>query len=137
MIFSMLKYYPNIIAPPEECKDDTSLRLDNYSCSNNELILNLKNNGLFNVDGFILQVGNDSRKFPIDRIDPTWSKLDFGAGYYIFNNSIKPGEIQNANFTMKENISVLQIQAMILDEEEQKIPCESIIKQPIYDCAYS
>jgi hypothetical protein len=147
-VFSMLKYYPNIIKPPEACKEGTSLVLYNYNCSYSSSVLtnlelNLKNNGLFNIGGFILQVGNESGRIPVERIAPKDSKqgFDWGAGYYVFNNSVKPGEIGNANFTIDsdygKDISMIQVQAMIISEEGQKIPCDASIKrQPITDCDF-
>ena len=84
--------------------------------------LYLKNNGLFTIDGIILQVENDTKKEPTKTLNVVHGENPLG--------QLKPGEIRNVNYTIEEGVAVLKIQPYILDENDKMIICmQSIIRE--------
>ncbi len=147
-VFVWLRTMSNI-NPPANCKEGTSLILENYLCTNGTnggIDLYLKNNGYFNIDGVILSVGNDTGIFPVVYLmpDPEGSYQGNIKGHYFFNTTLGPGEIRSANFSNTDgedlevvdfnNIRIIQIQPFII-ETTGKVVCQNaIIKQTIGNC---
>ena len=52
--------------PPKECPEGISLIIDfcRINITSKNLNLGLKNNGLFDIDGFIIRIANESGKIP-------------------------------------------------------------------------
>ena len=147
-IFAWLRTVSDV-SPPIDCKEGTSVVLDNHNCTNGlrgGIDLYLKNNGYFSVDGVILSVGNDTKIFPVVYLMPKPFTGFQGnlKGNYFFDDPLKPGDITTANFSNVdgqdleivdfENISIIQIQPFIV-EKTGKIICQNaIIKQNIDNC---
>jgi len=134
-VYVWLKDYTNV-SPKTDCKDGTSLRLENYTILEENITLFLKNNGRFNISGFIMIVGNDSEKMPTDLLPPHGSVAVGGApvskGHFNFDPPLKPGETQKAVFLKASDyeIKVIQIQPYIRDK--RIIVCEqAVIKENI------
>lgn len=140
------------ISPPVDCNEGTSMIVDRYECSAGiipggaaaGIDLYLKNNGRFNIDGFVLVVGNDSNKAPEYFLlpdSPISSRV--GKGNYFFPVPFQPGETTLAEFSNKnesgdveeiKNITIIQIQPFVI-EKTGKIFCKnSLITQRIEDC---
>ena len=147
-IFAWLRTVSNI-NPSTDCKEGTSVVLDNYNCTNGTsggIDLYLKNNGYFSIDGVILSVGNDTGIFPVVYLMPEFGSGFQGnvKGHVFFNDSLKPGDMTTANFSNIDgldlqivdfkNISIIQIQPFIV-EKTGKVVCQNaIIKQTIDNC---
>ena len=147
-VFIWLRTMANI-APSTDCKEGTSLILENYNCAfgtDGGIDLYLKNNGYFNIDGVILSVGNDTGIFPVVYLMPRPLNGFQGniKGHYFFNTALGPGDITSANFSNVDgqdleivdfkNISIIQIQPFIT-ETTGKVVCQNaIIKQTIANC---
>lgn len=138
-IYAWLKVASNV-TPAVDCNEGTSVIVADYQCLG-DIRLNIKNNGLFNVDGIILAVGNDSKKSP--EIYPLSSHLDNSLeGYYNFIPALEPGQTQEAKFIAETNtgefpftnISVIQIQPFIIDKNQIIICNKAVIKQNIENC---
>jgi len=70
-IYVWLKDFPNVVNPKINCKDGTSIFLENYNCPLDGTIhLDLKNNGYFGIDGFIVHVSNNPKREPTDGLTP-------------------------------------------------------------------
>ena len=128
-VFVWLKDYANI-SPKIDCKDGTSISLEDYNLSDtNKLSLTIKNNGLFNIDGVIVHVGNNTEQMPIKRL-PRWElevhSLD---GYYdfipILNASSPSQEIVFNKASYPYDIKVVNIQPYIKNEKGGIIVCEA------------
>lgn len=137
-VFSWLKDYPNSITPKIDCKAGTSIRLENYTCDVSEGVftINIKNNGMFDINGIFMMVGNNSQRQPIERLDSIPNNKNL-PGYY--TGRINVSENQTISF-LKANlnqIQIVQIQPFILDAKNKKILCEQgIIKQDLEGCVF-
>jgi len=147
-VYAWLKTYN--IEPGIDCKKDTSIILTDYSCNNEVLEIIIKNNGRFNVDGFILTVAERGENLPITYLyEAGVSSLGKLAGNYHFDPVLGPGKTEIArfsNFSEKNsvkqevnlsNISLVQIQPYMLSKNKKnRIICEeAVIKQSIEDCS--
>ncbi len=147
-VFVWLRTMSNI-NPSTDCKEGTSLILENYLCTfgiDGGIDLYLKNNGYFNIDGVILSAGNDTGIFPVVYLMPEFA-VGFEnniKGHYFFNKTLGPGEITSGNFSNIDgqdmeivdfnNIRIIQIQPFII-ENTGKVVCQNaIIKQTIDNC---
>lgn len=130
-VYMWLKDYANV-SENIDCKDGTSIRLEDSESIGINFNLSLKNNGYFSVAGFILHVGNNTQQTPITRILPMGS---FEEGYWEFDDNLVPGEIENASFikpSITYDIQNIQIQPYIRDEKGNLVLCEqSLIKQDL------
>ena len=64
-----------------------------------DIILTIKNNGRFSVDGFTIQVGDNPQRQPITHILP-WNNTELSVeGYFRFDSPLKPGETRSALFS--------------------------------------
>jgi hypothetical protein len=96
--------------PMEElvCPDGLSLFIDSYECSPNQIILNIRNNGKFNVGGYYIYATDLPSQFiatidlsknntdPQSRIYPTGIKL----GGTSSENSLLPNEIETDTYDL-------------------------------------
>ena len=140
-IFVWLKAYANV-TPLPECKPETSVILNDYECGIGRIKLDITNNGLFNVDGFILLVGEDSGKLPTETLQAIslGAYHTLGQGHFVFLSPLKPGKTEEVEFSTgasyKKDIQKIQIQALILSEKGDKIPCENAVISQTLDCPY-
>tara|TARA_Y100000310_G_scaffold310427_1_gene355661 strand:- start:1584 stop:2837 length:1254 start_codon:yes stop_codon:yes gene_type:complete len=161
IVFSYLRYIANV-EPVIDCKDGTSIVLEDYICDKDAgtIILSLRNNGRFNVYGFIPTFGGNVLREPTTRLfynaQSTLVGFDGVAGGSPphdppkFASILEPGEIVSVVFTNKEIkasgglpelvrfefVRNLKIQPYSIDEETgTRIPCGSVIsRQDIDSC---
>ena len=134
-VYVWLKDYVNI-EPKIDCKEGTSMILEDYNCTSNIITLLLKNNGYFNISGFIMHVGNNTERMPIELLSAIGG--GFTAGHFDFDSPLGPSDNSIAKFSMEDNIKIIQIQPYIKDEKGNKIMCEqAVIKQNLEDCNYT
>jgi len=160
IVFSYLRYVANV-EPVIDCDEGTSLVVEDYMCdaADGKITLVLRNNGRFNIEGFIPTFGGNLQREPA-------TKLIFGSQPTLlsvnpavlsappmdpprFFTPLKPGEIVNVDFTNTEKKSTglpeivsfsflrnLKIQPYVIDEESGfSIPCGNvIIRQDVEDC---
>lgn len=100
MVYGWLKFYVEGEGV-EDCPEGVNLVIESYSCSGNNLYVNLRNKGLFTVDGFILRTNNrDGAEFGVNILANVTIGLSPGANYsntYVFPgapNSIKLVDVQ-------------------------------------------
>lgn len=62
LVFNWLRFYV-IPSTPKECPDGVSLIINEYYCSNGKINITIKNKGLFNVDGCIIKINNETDFF--------------------------------------------------------------------------
>ncbi len=131
-VFIWLKSFANI-NPVPDCKAETSLIIEDYLCREDYINISVKNNGLFNIDGFMATISDDARRFPIINLKTKDDqRIPLPSGNYVFNESLKPGSSMTAKFEKQTGIKVIRIQPFILDEKNIKIVCsQADIKQEI------
>ncbi|HKL24153.1 MAG TPA: hypothetical protein VJ912_02345 [Candidatus Nanoarchaeia archaeon] len=118
VVYTWMKSY----VPKEDlrCEEGVSLIIDDYSCQDSDkLNITLRNNGLFNLDGFLIRAKNDSNK-EIATIDLSKNlifekeKDYFSAGGKVFlseeENSLKPKEKVSIIFDIEEYSKIEEIE---------------------------
>lgn len=138
-VYAWLKILANI-SPATDCKEGTSLILQEQNCYQGGLELILKNNGRFNIDGVIVAISNESQKQPVIYLMPD----EMGGvleGHYYLNEPVKPGGISYALFTNKEKsgdtikeVIKIQLQPFIVDKNQRVICKNAVITQEVSDC---
>lgn len=135
-MYAYLKSYSNL-NPVNDCDDQTSLIVTNYSIDSGNVIIQLKNNGYFNVDGFILSVGNETE--PIYQLLAVNDLPRIYYGIFYFIPELKPGTMKIAYFKNKTKdseidvtkIHVIQIQPFILNKDKRVVCSKSVIQQEV------
>lgn len=130
-VYAWLKGY--IWKPQEKCPDGTSLIIENYNCSNGIISLKLRNQGSFNIDGFIIKVGNKTGSKPIYPLSIFGQKEK---GYVFFDKSLKPAENKefSADYSNFGKLREMMIEP-IRTQEGKIILCENaVISQEITNC---
>ena len=140
-VYAWLKDYTNV-SPKIDCKEDTSMVLEDYNCTGEIIKLTVRNNGRFSVDGFIMQVSNESEKMPTEVLSGV-GQITL-PGYFDFSSSLEPGGVRGGDavkFLIGDFsvIKVIQIQPYIIDEKSNRIMCEQAVikKEGIDDCVFS
>ena len=137
--YAFLKNYPDIIKEKVDCKEGTSLVIDEYICLDGEFKIKIRNNGLFKVNGFKMYVSYDEFKEPTE-ILKTESQDSDNYYFYILDKQkgLMPqntGGFENSRditFQVLNQPEILKLQPVILDENNYLIVCENaIIKQEI------
>lgn len=144
-IFTWLRLIANV-EPVVSCEEGTSIIISDYECQGNRFIVTIKNNGRFNVDGFILTVGNNTQRVPLTRLLP-FKENTTSEGHLLFKSPLNPGNLNESTFSnleLKPNGQVrevdfnfirnIKLQPFIINDLKTKIFCESIIRQDIENC---
>ena len=109
LVFAWLKNY--IIQPEKNCPDGVSLIVSDYNCSGT-LVLNLRNKGLFDIDGFILRYSNNSKP-------PSILLSDRGGDYFYYGkHGLKPNE--NYSFSYKYSGVITRIDLLPIKYVDNK-----------------
>ena len=147
VVFAYLKNVANV-KPVIDCKEGTNIQIENYQCNIGIINLTLKNNGRFNIDGFISTFGKDDNE-PMTKLVSIDKVKISNAGNYYFEKPLKPGENIIVNFSSNERksdgkvvpidfefLKKIKIQPFIIDKETSTVvPCgDSIIKQDLENC---
>lgn len=123
MVYSWLTFY---VSPHnvKECPDTVSLVVSNYNCSASGLNLTLKNNGLFDVKGYVVRVNNRSES---------------DSGFYVLNKTgspLAPGKRVNVNYSLKDvdnliltNVNLVEVQPFV--EDGGTVYCKSFATQKV------
>ncbi len=119
LVYSWLK--GNIIKPEKECPE-ISLIIENYSCSDNQIRLLLKNNGRFSINGVIVKT-TKSEGLAITEISPP--------GGDFFTPTLNPGNKIERLFDYKEEIKKIEIIPLKEVGGERLICDKGIINQKI------
>jgi len=80
IVYAWMKSYVPKETP--ECPSDVSILITKAECSNNKIIIDIKNTGLFSIEGYTLS-GRETDSGEI---------VDLSAGFYTFQTPCAPGE---------------------------------------------
>ena len=91
IVFTWLKGY----VPKEsvECSDGVSLFIRSYTCENNILTLDLKNNGRFSLSGYLIHATTQEGQ---ELATENLAKEEFYSGTYVGNGEIKFADLSGA-----------------------------------------
>jgi hypothetical protein len=128
------------IPDQEQCPDGISLVLRDYSCNNtiNEIELQVKNKGRFNINGFYLMATNNIDLPPTtslprsDLSDPIPGRYDFGT--LATPTPLPPEQTESASFIYRQTqpLKKIQIQPFIIKDEKVTL-CENIAQITLDD----
>ena len=90
IVFQWMKTY--VPKDTLECPDDVSLLISKTDCSNSSIYVNVKNTGLFDINGYIIR-GIKKDDYGLDEI------IELNDGYFIFSDVLKP----NSNYEQHNN----------------------------------
>jgi len=133
-VYIWLKDYA-VVNEKTNCKDGTSLIIEKYNIKEEmgveKITIFVKNNGVFNVDGFLITAGNNSQRIPMEFLRAE-NNLE---GHYYFDPPLGPEKSRDAEFNVSglDLIERIQLQPYILAENElTRIYCEdALIRQEI------
>lgn len=132
-IYSWIKSNADV-SPDIDCEEDTSLIVEGYEISaDNKFALQLKNNGYFNIDGFILSVGENEEEVPVILLDADDGLGETGiAGTYYFLATLEPGETLTASFfdtgVDLGELRIIQVQPFII-QKGSKVLCKDCVRK--------
>ncbi len=137
-IYSWIKSNADI-SPDIDCKEDTSLIVMGYEIeeSPDKLVLSLKNNGYFNIDGFILSVGENELEVPIILLDADDGFEGTAGTYYFPGNPLEPGYTILASFfdtgVDLNTLEIIQVQPFITQKGSKVLCKDCILKLKLSD----
>lgn len=120
----------------EKCPEGVSLFISEYNCGlgNKNINLKLKNNGLFNIDGFIVKVSNKSGDLPTLPLEKIEGGISGREGWFYFVDELEPNQEFSGIFKYTGLIAEIQI-IPVKYVDEKPILCEnSVITQRLEGC---
>lgn len=131
-----------------ECPDGVSVFIKDYSCSSDQLSLTLKNNGRFDIEGYLIRVGNTMEAVATRDLTQGLKNLDSGEvianGVIVYlggENSLKAGNEKTSIFSNLVNINginLIEITPVRLEKGENRekiiICTNSILKDALSSC---
>ena len=114
-VYVWMKTYLPSQNPREDCPEEVSLFIKDYTCNNNSRTIELviENKGLFNVNGFFARASNDSTISPTIMLNSLDAEFGLSIpGRYDLNESLKPGESLNSRLSYSNSypLKIIQIQ---------------------------
>ncbi len=130
VVYSWLMFY---ITPGKETKCDEGVSLTirgyNYDCITKRLNLTIQNRGLFDVEGYLIRVNNQSgTDIGIYTLNSTGKSLNTSEVYvdtYVDSSKLKDNKI------LKGAIKFIEIQPFVKQNGTSEIYCENVAKQVI------
>lgn len=129
-VYSWLTFYIHQ-SKIELCPEGVSIIISNYNCSADKLSLEVRNKGLFNIDGFILRANNRTKGNPVFKIF-----------VYNYTSAATPPLSPSQGFThinidyrATAKITELEIQPYRIFENSSIVLCDkAVIKQKVENC---
>ena len=138
-VYAWLRVIANI-SPTPDCKEGTSIILEQENCYPGSLELDLKNNGRFNISGVIVAISNETQQQPTIYLIPDKQGGVIKGNYY-FPTPLSPQEITTVLFTNKDengdtiiDVTAIQLQPFIIDKNQKVVCKEAVITQELTGC---
>ena len=137
MVYNWLKFY---VAEDEieECPENVQVIINGYECFSRSaglgatedrpanLTIQLKNKGLFTVDGYTIRIHDrEGAEFGIHVLNNTGKALLPGEEYtetYVFDDSVEPEVVRKL-----QTVTIVEVQPFMT--EDDKVACQSYISQ--------
>ncbi len=131
----------NLPKEKQQCPDEVSLVIKDYNCfENGKINITLKNNGFFDIDGFIAKISNKSKSLPILALKGVFP-VQSNDGQFIFGVPMNSSQEFTETFDYSNHNLILDLQIMPLKRIGNKLVlCEnSVIRQKLDEtsCANS
>jgi len=114
---------------PTECPDGVSISVkeSRYDCENKELNLTLRNNGRFNIGGYLIHATTSPNQILASEELSQYTGLKIGAVIFIpFGNPMKPNNeiknvfnLNNTNFSQIYSVEIIPI----IHQDETRVNC--------------
>jgi FlaG/FlaF family flagellin (archaellin) len=141
-VYAWLRGYLPSSNPRETCSEDASLSIEKYTCSEEQITLTIKNNGLFNINGFFIR-GTDSENenaVPTSSLECEEQFRCTITGRYDFPENFNPNELKEVNFfysqeTETKPLKKIQVQPFVKSRDSKKILlCSNTLNLKIEGC---
>jgi flagellin-like protein len=122
------------------CPDEVSLMIADYSCdfAGKNVTIVFRNNGLFDVDGFIARISNEEGRLPVKLLKEGIPLNGSNLGEFSFDKKLSPGAEFTNTFFYSEYGKILEIEIVpfkYLEEEGEVLVCDkSTVKQRLQGC---
>lgn len=146
-VYAWLKGYLPSQNPKEKCNSDVALIIEDYNCTINinKLTIKVKNQGLFNVEGFFIRASNITNETinPVTPLNCTSDLAPFcrNPGQYDFITSpLKSQETKTITFLYNnaEPLKRIQIQPYTKptkpNQKKSLLLCENIVNLRLEGC---
>lgn len=134
-VYSWLKFMAKGPEELKKCPETVSLVIQDYNCSGvNEIQVNIKNKGLFNVDGVSVK-GTDNKSqeawFKLKDVSEV-GNMEVGEAY-ILQKSLKPNDVNSYKFSYEGlgKLEKIEIEPVRVKEEEVIFCNDATINQEI------
>lgn len=129
VVYAWLKSY--IVKPEKNCPEGVSISLEEYSCKDKIISLNVKNNGLFNIDGYVVRVGNTTKGKAVYYL----KNRGLIENYLPGKKALEPGEKFDSVLNYKDYGVITRIEIQPFEVDKEIIMCsDAIIKQELENC---
>jgi len=136
IVYGWLRFYAGAEGLTE-CPDDVNLVIEGYTCtlgiSGNQstLTVNLKNKGLFTIDGYTLRVHDrPDAEFGIYTLADTEKTISPGEKEVVTSTFNDPNDPTDPDIT---EISLIEVQPFLMEGE--KVVCRSVVVQKDIICS--
>lgn len=125
---------------PKACPDEVSLIIVDYSCNatRKNVTITLRNNGLFDVDGFIARISNEEGRLPVKLLKEGIPLNGSNLGEFSFDKKLSPGAEFTNTFLYSEYGKILEIEIVpfkYLEQEGLVLVCDkATTRQRLQGC---
>ena len=127
-VFGMWKIIVDGLKPPLDCKDGTSVILEGYTCPTDptsNLVLSIKNNGGFNVNGVVVKVSYEVGKEPTEMLPIEIGVATNINGTFTFSSELQPGDPpKDATYEGGLGVKLISVQPFVFNDNMKKIVCK-------------
>ncbi len=119
-----------------ECEEGVRLNIReyNYNCSTKMFNLTVENRGLFNIDGFIVRVNNETGKtIGIYTLNKTGAVVNLSSRFYLNYNFSGPITAEIPSKKIAGTLTFLEVQPLLL-KKGKLVFCENVISQQKIQC---
>ena len=129
-----------------ECPDGVSIFIKNYSCEAGMLNITLKNNGRFNITGYLIRAGNSTDQFATKDLSRNVTSGELNASnaviYITGKNSLAPGIEKTSTFSITDptfdSIKIIEIVPARFENDgnrERFVTCaNAIVRNELSSC---
>lgn len=126
LVYASLKLY--LPSDKQTCPDEISIIIQNAECNNSYLVLNLKNQGLFNVSALYIRMANASRT----------TRMQINQGKEILSPQIPPGGTERwakdvTSIVTADGTYTVEIQPALISKQKI-ILCERAVVTENVNC---
>jgi len=122
------------------CPDEVSLIIVDYSCNaaGRNVTIILRNNGLFDVDGFIVRISNEEGRLPVKLLKEGNPLNGSNLGEFSFDKKLSPNAEFTNTFFYSEYAKIVEIEIVpfkYMEQEGEVLVCDkATTRQRLQGC---